>query len=389
MRLIGTFGEEKEAHLFCDFLANKEGIACSYEAYSDTESGKHAVRVWIEDDEQFAAATAWYERFKKSPEDFLIGEEAPIAAVHPVVEEIAPEVPLKQKRFHIRVLLRPKVPFAMSMTNLFLSICVFFFFWSGFQARVMEKEQGPIPLEIGVFTPIYRTMMFDYPCAFQALEDVLKSIPLQSVKSLKDLPVSEQREIREVQRIPYWTGFYDLLTKKIRGEEIPDSLPPLFEKIRQGEFWRMFSPCLLHGGFLHILFNMIWLWILGRQIEERTGRWHMLILILITGTVSNIAQYLMGGPFFLGFSGVVVGLAGFIWTRQKIAPWEGYPLQRTTVFFLLIFVIAMCALETFSFVMELFLHSPFSANIANTAHVVGGAAGLLLGRLPFFSREAA
>ncbi len=67
MRLIGSFADEKEAHLFCDFLSKKEGIACSYEAYQDIESGKHAVRVWIEDENDLKAATAWYERFKQGP----------------------------------------------------------------------------------------------------------------------------------------------------------------------------------------------------------------------------------------------------------------------------------------------------------------------------------
>ena len=43
---------------------------------------------------------------------------------------------------------------------------------------------------------------------------------------------------------------------------------PLFEKIRQGELWRLFTPCILHRDFLHILFNMIWVWILVKQIEE-------------------------------------------------------------------------------------------------------------------------
>ena len=101
-----------------------------------------------------------------------------------------------------------------------------------------------------------------------------------------------------------------------------------FEKIRQGEVWRLFTPCLLHFDFLHILFNMAWLWILGKQIEERIHWKKLGLLILIVGIVSNTAQYLVSGPSFLGFSGIVVGMAGFIWMRQRNAPWEGYPLSR-------------------------------------------------------------
>ena len=179
-------------------------------------------------------------------------------------------------------------------------------------------------------------------------------------------------QIAAAEAIPYWKGIYSFVEQE---KDTNAPAPPMFEKIREGEIWRLFTPCLLDRGFLHILFNMAWLWILGKQIEERAGKWRMLLLIIATSIASNVAQYLVSGPFFLGFSGVVVGMAGFIWMRQKVAPWEGYPLSRMTVFFLLIFVLAMFALEVFSLAMQLFAHSPLSANIANTAHVIGGLTG--------------
>ena len=52
-------------------------------------------------------------------------------------------------------------------------------------------------------------------------------------------------------------------------------------------------------------------------------------------------------------------------------------------------VIAMFALELFSFAMQLFVRSELSANIANTAHIIGGLVGLALGRLPLFTRKPA
>ena len=110
-------------------------------------------------------------------------------------------------------------------------------------------------------------------------------------------------------------------------------------------------------------------------------------MILIIGVIANVAQYMMSGPYFLGFSGVVVGLAGFIWVRQKIAPWEGYPLQRGTILFLLLFVIAMFGLELLTFILQLFSVIQITPNIANTAHVIGGLVGILLGRMSFFSRR--
>jgi len=62
---------------------------------------------------------------------------------------------------------------------------------------------------------------------------------------------------------------------------------PFLEKIRQGEVWRLFSPVLLHGTWLHILFNMAWLWLLGRQIEQRLGILKYLIFSVIVGVIAK------------------------------------------------------------------------------------------------------
>jgi GlpG protein len=101
----------------------------------------------------------------------------------------------------------------------------------------------------------------------------------------------------------------------------------------------------MHSDFFHILFNMLWLWALGKQIEERLKKGKLCLLIIILSVVSNCCQYLVSGPYFLGFSAVIVGFAGFIWSRQIKAPWEGYPLQKTTLLFILLFVLAMFGLE--------------------------------------------
>jgi murein DD-endopeptidase MepM/ murein hydrolase activator NlpD len=50
----------------------------------------------------------------------------------------------------------------------------------------------------------------------------------------------------------------------------------LGEKISQGQVWRLFTPCLMHRDFLHILFNMVWVWLLAKQVEERMRKFKML-----------------------------------------------------------------------------------------------------------------
>ena len=109
-------------------------------------------------------------------------------------------------------------------------------------------------------------------------------------------------------------------------------------------------------------------------------------LILLVGIASNTAQYLISGPSFIGFSGVIVGMAGFIWMRQHSAPWEGYPLSRATFFFLLLFVLSMAVLGFLVFALNLFSILEITPVIANTAHIIGGVTGIVLGRFSFFAR---
>lgn len=92
---------------------------------------------------------------------------------------------------------------------------------------------------------------------------------------------------------------------------------PLFQKLRQGQLHRLITPVFLHGSILHILFNMIWLFVLMKQIEMKIGAIKTLFLSIAIGIVSNVIQYIVTGPFFVGASGIIVGLAAFIWIRQK------------------------------------------------------------------------
>ncbi len=263
-------------------------------------------------------------------------------------------------------------------------LCGLLYLWNALEEKNIKEESGPVGEEIAL-TPLMKALYFDLPDSYRYVEEVIEKFPLNTYKEVKELPPQAKSLLGKAQVLS-WGGCYDFfMTAKKYGWDCAKEVP-MFEKIRQGEVWRLFSPCIFHREFLHLLFNMAWVWILLKQIEQRLKKWKIGLLILLIAVVSNTAQYLIGGPFFLGFSGVVVGLAGFIWMRQKKAPWEGYPLQKGTVFFLLIFVLAMLALELLSFSLHLFSTIHISAGIANTAHIVGGAMGILLGRISFFGR---
>lgn len=386
MRLIGSFETEKEAYAFYSFLL-KEGMQNIYEPFSDEKTGQKQYRIWIYDEDNLDEAIEWLKRYKENPNDpQFVNIEIPIVATPPPPnyaeisekEELkwrsVPSIRIKEKRF----------PF--NLTNLIIIICGFLYLWNYFEADKILKDQGPLAAQIAL-TPTMQSMLFDLPASYQYIEELLKQFPMNTYKEEKDLPPDAVALLKKVDEAPSWRGVYDYyeLAKK-QGLQAAKATP-MFEKIRQGQIWRLFTPCVLHRDFLHILFNMVWVWILVKQIEDRMHKWKICLMILIIGVIANVAQYMMSGPYFLGFSGVVVGMAGFIWMRQKIAPWEGYPLQRGTILFLLFFVIAMFALELLTFILQLFSVIQITPNIANTAHVIGGLVGILLGRMSFFSRR--
>lgn len=65
------------------------------------------------------------------------------------------------------------------------------------------------------------------------------------------------------------------------------------------QWWRFFTPAILHFSVLHIVFNMLWLWYLGAMVEIKQGRFRMVMLFALTALVSNAAQYLQTGPFLV------------------------------------------------------------------------------------------
>ena len=163
------------------------------------------------------------------------------------------------------------------------------------------------------------------------------------------------------------------------GEESPEyqevldqyakaTMPPArpLEQIAHGQIWRLVTPMFLHFGPLHLLFNMIWLWTLGRPLETLLRRTRFILLIVVIAAVSNVAQALISGSInFGGMSGVVYGLFGFVVVHERIHPTGGLHLDPRTVRFMLIWLV-LC-------------FTGLMGPIANWAHGFGLLAGGVIG----------
>jgi rhomboid protease GluP len=78
-----------------------------------------------------------------------------------------------------------------------------------------------------------------------------------------------------------------------------------------GQWWRLLTCVFIHGGLLHIAFNMWCLWDLGRLCESLYGHWTFAAVYLITGLAASLAS-LIWNPVVLsvGASGAIFGIAG-------------------------------------------------------------------------------
>lgn len=137
----------------------------------------------------------------------------------------------------------------------------------------------------------------------------------------------------------------------------------------------IFTSMFMHAGWLHILGNMLYLWIFGDNVEDQLGHGRFLIFYLACGVAASFSQ-MMADPYStvgcLGASGAIAGvLAGYLVL---------FPRQRVRVL-LLNFIIPLPALIVIGFWFLLQIFSQFSGSsdgVAYMAHIGGFLVGLVL-----------
>jgi membrane associated rhomboid family serine protease len=80
--------------------------------------------------------------------------------------------------------------------------------------------------------------------------------------------------------------------------------------IAAGQFWRLLTPALLHGGVVHLLVNCYSLNDLGPAAETLLGRRRFACLYAASAVSGNLASYFMNPGPGVGASGAIFGLVG-------------------------------------------------------------------------------
>jgi len=305
MRSIGEISSESDAKLFGDYLY-VEGIANDV----DEEDGEWTV--WVHDDDQLDAASAALEKFLANPTNATFrkkGAEADRLRKQEAIEDSMArqrQVDVRTQVFNTPSLETPHLTLAL----MGLSVLVWIIFIS---------ERNVSALRI---SNIHLTKA--------AQEGMSKGEEVKYRLTRQFLPEITGKRIR------------------LDGKE---------RVIGRGEVWRVITPIFLHFTWMHIIFNMYMLYILGGLLEGRLGLTYMAAFVLTAAIFSNLGQYFVNGPSFGGMSGVNYGLFGYLWLRGKNDLGFGIQLDQSTIMILMVwFVLCFTGLL---------------GPIANTAHTLG------------------
>jgi len=132
----------------------------------------------------------------------------------------------------------------------------------------------------------------------------------------------------------------------------------------QGRWWTLLTAIYLHGGLLHILFNILWIRQLGPAVEEIYGPSRLVVIFTLSGIAGFVVSNSLGVPFTIGASGSIFGLLGAIvaFGRARGGAFGRMVLQQYGQWALVLFILGF-----------------FMAGVNNWAHAGGFVGGFLSG----------
>lgn len=338
MRQIGKLSSENHAARFVDYLLT-QGIHSKVDTNSQGEWS-----IWIHEENQVDQARTEFEAFRSNPDDSRYRTAGEEAAGIRKMEQLRE----KERRKNVHEVKHRSVASGGGLsgapvTKGIMIICVVIALAGMFTSNYSLKDPG-------LGDQIYGALSFLSPRDLQAYE------------------ISPE----------------------------PNSL----RTIERGQVWRLITPALLHSrngsmAIMHVGFNMYMLFMLGPILERRMGSFQFLLLNLGLALAGNLAQGVLpmvfedlsvvlnidltqyeryyGGVNFLGYSGVVYGLFGYLWVRSNQDPTFGIMINQSSIVILMIWFF-LCWFG-------------LMGGVANLAHTGGLVAGLLLGFIQSVTRR--
>lgn len=132
-------------------------------------------------------------------------------------------------------------------------------------------------------------------------------------------------------------------------------------------WYKLITPALMHGGIMHIAFNLVmWIYV-GSRIEKHLSTFHLFLVFVLGCIIPNFLQYVTVGPYFIGLSGVVYALIGFAWIVSQ---------KNNLQYRALTLPSGIMTISIFWILLGFMIPS---MHMANAAHLGGLVVGLVLG----------
>ncbi len=169
--------------------------------------------------------------------------------------------------------------------------------------------------------------------------------------------------------------FGDVASPPLPAAAIPAWMTPL-------------SSMFLHGGWMHLLGNMVYLWIFGDNVEDSMGRLRFVLFYLACGTAAAMTQVAVDPGSQVPLIGASGGIAGVLGAYLVL-----HPRANVRVFAWFFVIIQMINVPAFIvlgvWIALQFLSAPAAlaaeGGVAYFAHIGGFVAGMVL--VPFFRRR--
>ena len=158
-------------------------------------------------------------------------------------------------------------------------------------------------------------------------------------------------------------------------------IPARFSEHPETNAVTIFSAMFMHGGWLHLFGNMLFLWIFGDNVEDRFGHVKFLIFYLLAGIAATFSQYAASpesGVPNVGASGAIAGVLGayiIMFPQSRVNVLLGRQIVAMPAFVVLGLWIA---LQLVSGVGTIASTHESSGGVAYMAHIGGFVSGLLM-----------
>jgi membrane associated rhomboid family serine protease len=149
----------------------------------------------------------------------------------------------------------------------------------------------------------------------------------------------------------------------------PKTIPPVLT---------IFTSMFLHGGFIHLLGNMLYLWIFGKNVEDFLGRLKFVIFYLISGFFAVLIHTLSDVNSAIPMIGASGAIAGILGAYFLLFPRANVSTLFIFIFFIKIIKIPAVLILGLWFLVQLLNAGSEGGSVAWYAHVGGFLTGVLL-----------